>query len=154
MLVFPGFWAPWPKFWAGISARMTPGCPRDIRPKDFLLGLIFRSWYAGMQWDLAAGMQLIGGEWWGRTPKGSYSPKGRSRHLLETAFSEPLLRTLLRTFFQSFTVLSCKCCATLVLLAQDNPKDPSVLKVVRRANSPRGDVLVFIGKNRKTVYGL
>ena len=25
MLVFPGFWPPWPKFWAGISARMTPG---------------------------------------------------------------------------------------------------------------------------------
>ena len=44
MLVFPGFWAPWPKFWAGISARMTPGCPRDIRPKNLLFGLIFRSW--------------------------------------------------------------------------------------------------------------
>ena len=35
--------------------------------------------------------------WVGRTPKGSYSPRGRSRHLLETPFSEPLLRTLLRT---------------------------------------------------------
>ena len=35
----------------------------------------------------------------GRTPKGSYSPRGRSRHLLETPFSEPLLRTLLRTLF-------------------------------------------------------
>ena len=33
----------------------------------------------------------------GRTPKGAYSSRGRSRHLLETAFSEPLLRTLLRT---------------------------------------------------------
>ena len=33
----------------------------------------------------------------GRTPKGSYSSRGRTRHLLETAFSEPLLRTLLRT---------------------------------------------------------
>ena len=31
----------------------------------------------------------------GRTPKGSYSPRGRSRHLLETPFSgNPLLRTL------------------------------------------------------------
>ena len=30
----------------------------------------------------------------GRTPKRAYSPKGRSRHLLD---SEPLLRTLLRT---------------------------------------------------------
>ena len=29
--------------------------------------------------------------------KGSYSARGRSKHLLETAFSEPLLRTLLRT---------------------------------------------------------
>ena len=35
----------------------------------------------------------------GRTPKGAYSSRGRSRHLLETAFSEPLLRTLLRTLF-------------------------------------------------------
>ena len=33
----------------------------------------------------------------GRTPKGSYSPRGGSRYLLETPFSEPLLRTLLRT---------------------------------------------------------
>ena len=37
--------------------------------------------------------------WLGRTPKGAYSTRGRSRHLLETAFSEPLLRTLLRTHF-------------------------------------------------------
>ena len=35
----------------------------------------------------------------GRTPKGAYSSRGRSRHLLETAFSEPLLRALLRTLF-------------------------------------------------------
>ena len=35
----------------------------------------------------------------GRTPKGAYSSRGRSRHLLETTFSEPLLRTLLRTLF-------------------------------------------------------
>ena len=35
----------------------------------------------------------------GCTPKGAYSSRGRSRHLLETAFSEPLLRTLLRTLF-------------------------------------------------------
>ena len=33
----------------------------------------------------------------GRTPKGAYSSRGHSRHLLETAFSEPLLRTVLRT---------------------------------------------------------
>ena len=37
--------------------------------------------------------------WVGRTPKGAYSTRGRSRHLLETSFSEPLLRTLLRTVF-------------------------------------------------------
>ena len=30
----------------------------------------------------------------GRTPKGAYSSRERSRHLLETAFSEPFLRTL------------------------------------------------------------
>ena len=41
ILVFPGFWAPWPKFLAGI---WPPRCPRDIRPKNFLFGLIFRSW--------------------------------------------------------------------------------------------------------------
>ena len=35
----------------------------------------------------------------GRTPKGAYSTRGRFRHLLETAFSEPLLRSLLRTLF-------------------------------------------------------
>ena len=33
----------------------------------------------------------------GRTPKAAYSTRGHFRHLLETAFSEPLLRTLLRT---------------------------------------------------------
>ena len=53
---FPGFWPPWPKSWAGISARMTPGCPRDVRPKNFLFGLIFRSWLlAALQWTLNAG---------------------------------------------------------------------------------------------------
>ena len=41
MLVFPGFWSAWPKFWAGISARMTPGCPRDVRPKTSSLGWFF-----------------------------------------------------------------------------------------------------------------
>ena len=35
----------------------------------------------------------------GCTPKGAYPTRGRSRHLLETPFSEPLLRTLLRTLF-------------------------------------------------------
>ena len=47
MLVFPGFGGPWPKFWAGISARTTPGCPRDIRPKNFLFGLLSRPWKWG-----------------------------------------------------------------------------------------------------------
>ena len=37
--------------------------------------------------------------WLGRTPKGAYSTRGRSRHLLEAPFPEPLLRTLLRTLF-------------------------------------------------------
>ena len=31
-------------FWPRTSARMTPGRPRDIRPEDFLFGLLFRSW--------------------------------------------------------------------------------------------------------------
>ena len=38
-------------------------------------------------------------KWIGCTPKGAYSTRGRSRHLLETPFSEPLLRTLLTTLF-------------------------------------------------------
>ena len=42
---------------------------------------------------------LLNGSKIGRTPKGAYSTRGHSRHLLETAFSEPLLRTLLRTLF-------------------------------------------------------
>ena len=42
---FQDFWPPWPKFCAGISARMTPGCPRDVCPRNFLFGLIFRSWH-------------------------------------------------------------------------------------------------------------
>ena len=43
-LFFPGFRGAWPKFWARTSARMTPGCPRDIRPENFLFGLLFCSW--------------------------------------------------------------------------------------------------------------
>ena len=39
----------------------------------------------------------------GRTPKGADSSRGRSRHLLETAFSEALLRTLPRTLFECKT---------------------------------------------------
>ena len=39
------------------------------------------------------------GSFVGCTPQGAYSPRGRSRHLLETPFSEPLLTTLLRTPF-------------------------------------------------------
>ena len=42
---------------------------------------------------------FVAGRFIGRTPKGAYSPRGRSRHLLETPFSEPHLRTLLRTLF-------------------------------------------------------
>ena len=30
------------KFWPGMSVRMTPGFPQDIRPKNSLFGLIFR----------------------------------------------------------------------------------------------------------------
>ena len=40
----------------------------------------------------------------GRTPKGSYSPRGCSRPLLETPFSEPLRRTLLRTLVYCKTI--------------------------------------------------
>ena len=42
---------------------------------------------------------ILGHPYLGRTPKEAYSTRGRSRHLLETSFSEPLLRTLLRTLF-------------------------------------------------------
>ena len=50
----------------------------------------------------------------GRTPKGAYSTRGRSRHLLETPFSEPLLRTLLRTLF---------CCKTHRRPPSQNPSE-------------------------------
>ena len=47
----------------------------------------------------------------------AYSARGRSRHLLETPFSEPLLRTLLRTLF---------CCRTHSEAPSKNPsKNPS-----------------------------
>ena len=64
----------------------------------------------------------------GRTPKGAYSTRGRSRHILETAFSEPfsepfftvnpiadpLLRTLPQNPFQNLlrTLLRTPCCGT------------------------------------------
>ena len=49
-------------------------------------------------WGICA-FSLTGTESVGRTPKRVHSPRGRSRHLLETPFSEPFLRTLLRTLF-------------------------------------------------------
>ena len=45
-LVLVFFWdfeGPDRSFGPGISAQMTPGCPRDIHPKNFLFGLFFRS---------------------------------------------------------------------------------------------------------------
>ena len=50
----------------------------------------------------------------GHTPKGAYSPRGGSRHLLETPFSEPLQRTLLRTLF---------CCKTHSRPPSQNPSE-------------------------------
>ena len=47
----------------------------------------------------SASMNFLGSAPIGRTPKRAYSARGRSRQLLETPFSEPLLRTLLRTPF-------------------------------------------------------
>ena len=47
--------------------------------------------------SVAVGLFRSGKSKLGCTPKGSYSPRGHSRHLLETSFSEPLLRTLLGT---------------------------------------------------------
>ena len=46
-----------------------------------------------------APLSLLNNPFIGRAPKRAYSARGRSRHLLETPFSEPLLRTLLRTLF-------------------------------------------------------
>ena len=37
-------------------------------------------------------LEIFNPAWIGRTPKGAYSTRGRSRHLLETPFWEPLLR--------------------------------------------------------------
>ena len=42
-LFFQGFRGRWTKVLSwDIGARMTPGCPRDIRPKNFLFELLFR----------------------------------------------------------------------------------------------------------------
>ena len=45
---------------------MTPGCPRDIRPKNFLLGLIFRSRYRDGQSQLrnSSGQSMWGIQGW------------------------------------------------------------------------------------------
>ena len=57
-------------------------------------------WYfGGFPWCFRKDQGREGQGKVGRTPKGAYSPRGRSRHLLETPFSEPFLRTLLRTLF-------------------------------------------------------
>ena len=84
MLVFPGFWPPWPKFWAGISAQSTPGCPRDVRPKNFLFGLIFRSWVSCQsvwnRWSRSNGEikpLLSAGYKWSRSYKDQRNPRVR-----------------------------------------------------------------------------
>ena len=41
MLVFPQVSRACPEFLGRTSARMTPGCPRDIHPENFLFGLLF-----------------------------------------------------------------------------------------------------------------
>ena len=64
--------------------------------------------------------------WAGRTPKGPYSSRGRSRHLLETAFSEPLLRTLLRTLFY---------CKTHSKPPSQNPSENPFLRTLPRTFS-------------------
>ena len=81
--------------WFTVAARLVRTPPRPSFPWCFCF----------------LGVFLPGNSPWsflGRTPKGAYSTRGRSRHLLETPFSEPLLetpfsepllRTLLRTLF-------------------------------------------------------
>ena len=54
MLVVPGFRPPWPNFWAGISARMTPGCRGMSRPKNFLF------WADFFVLDLSSGSRKRG----------------------------------------------------------------------------------------------
>ena len=68
--------------------------------------------------------------WIGRTPKGAYSSRGRSRHLLETAFSEPLLRTLLRTLF-TVKPLAGPLLRTLLRTPSQNPSQ-NVLRTLLR----------------------
>ena len=50
-----------------------------------------------LRFSAFAAQSLAGATRVGRTPKGAYSSRGRSRHLLETTFSEPLVRTLPRS---------------------------------------------------------
>ena len=71
----------------------------------------------------------------GRTPKELYSLKAHSRHLLETTFSEPLVRTLLRTLLYCKTPEEAPLLRTLL---RTFPPDPSpeafvVVRPLRRA---------------------
>ena len=86
-----------PEFWGCLICR-----PRNIPQKSHQLS----------QPELPA----IGHE-----PKGSYSPSGRSRHLLETRFSEPLLRTLLTTLLFTVKPIAGPLLRTLLRTLPQNP---------------------------------
>ena len=105
------------KLFGGISRdlwRDIRGCPTSLRKKTFVFNfrtLITRENSWGITFCMErtrkndfpvsprkidsriCGNQLPE-KYLGRPPEGGYSPRNRSRHLLENPFSEPLLRTL------------------------------------------------------------
>ena len=82
----------------------------------------------------------------GCTPKGAYSTRGRSRHLLETPFSEPLLRTLLRTLFY---------CKTHIRPPSQNPSEnPFPRTLPRTFSEPFSERCVAVRALRRAPYGI
>ena len=79
----------------------------------------------------------------GRTPMGWYSPRWRSRHFLENDFSEPLLRTLLRTLFY------CKTHRKRPLLIRTLLRTPPPLPLPRTFSEPFLDRCVAVRPLRR-----
>ena len=92
------FWWDIPGIWRDI-----PGGARKVWEKSLFSSFVlylqpsWKQWFCLGKWHCQAVSDRRFAKL-GRTPKGSYSLRGRSRHPLETPLlSEPLLRTLLTT---------------------------------------------------------
>ena len=90
-MAFPGFYR---VFVSTTGLESFSLRPEKFPPKRFSFGGGRIRFFSSLKMEdlFATGAQR--GFFSVRTPKGAYSTRGRSRHLLETPFSEPLLRTL------------------------------------------------------------